>query len=222
MPSQTRVVWWEYAAWLDCAEKHNHKFILRTPADDTPSFQMETGTDMHEVLAGRLADVENFKAGNTKWLKEYHQRYKQEDIKLSPWDTETYPNPVDIGDSIFVAGRPDAITAEGGPLISPGLIRDTKYKNRRYGIAKDVLQLQWYCLLTGYRAAQLDIIIPPSWERSEWTFERLNFEFTEEQIGKLEEEIRKFVNYDGPIVRNPRSCEYCPYTRHCWDDLAIK
>ena len=156
-------------------------------------------------------------------LKKYHALYGKEDQEGTPWKTEVTLPAREIAPGILIAGRVDA-------RASNGLIRDTKRKGRRYGLAKDMLQLMWYCLCAGTDRGQLDLVYPPAWERTEWGMERLNYTFPGHQRLEL---IGQIIEFDKAVKRlqklgqgeigpkNHNSCYYCPYTKNCWGELIV-
>ena len=212
-----------YKMWLACPEQYRLRRLVGLPFElaDRVKEKVEEGEAIHQKLAKRLAAVDRFKPGNSKVLQLYHERYRKEDEEGGPWRVEeTWPS-VEIAPDLLIAGKIDAFS----PRL--GMVRDTKVKGRRGFLALDVTQLLWYCIVTGGNHAQLDLIYPPSWERSEWGFERLDYRFTAEQrlslcadICRFNEQVQQLVA-ENPTVRNPKSCDFCPYTKQCWDELVV-
>ena len=222
MTEPTTYFWSHFDTWVECPERYRTQHILKEPYDIDDNWAVKEGREIHSMLARRLGRLENFKAGNSLLLKKYHAMYARDDLSLGPWETEVTLPAREIAPGILIAGRVDA-------RASNGLIRDTKRKGRRYGLAKDMLQLMWYCLCAGTNRGQLDLVYPPAWERTEWGMERLNYTFQESDFAQLRADIVRFHDAVGhlssgivPAQRNHNSCHYCPFTKACWPNLIVK
>ena len=225
MTEPTTYYWSHFDTYIECPERYRTQYILKEPYDIDDNWAIKEGREIHSMLARRLGRLENFKPGNSLLLKKYHALYGKEDSELTPWQTEVTLPGREIAPGILIAGRVDA-------KASNGLIRDTKRKGRRYGLAKDMLQLMWYCLVAGTDRGQLDLVYPPAWERTEWGMERLNYTFKESDFMQLRADIIRFhdaverlgnlLGKIAPVQRNHNSCHYCPYTMNCWGELIVK
>jgi len=221
----TTYFWSHFDTWVECPERYRLRHILKEPYDIENNWAVKEGREIHSMLDKRLhklATNKGFKPGNSLLLKKYHALYGKEDKELTPWRTEVTLPSREIAPGILIAGRVDAIAPTG-------LIRDTKRKGRRYGLAKDMLQLMWYCLVAGTDRGQLDLVYPPAWERTEWGMERLNYTFQESDFEALRGDILRFHDSVGHISsgivlaqRNHGSCHYCPYTDRCWPNLVVR
>ncbi|KKM68496.1 hypothetical protein LCGC14_1460360 [marine sediment metagenome] len=217
--------WSHFDTWVECPERYRTQYILKEPYDIDDNWAVKEGREIHDMLARRLGRLENFKAGNSLLLKKYHAMYATEDRALGSWQTEIKLESVIVAPGILIAGRLDA----WAPTTK--LVRETKRKGRRYGLAKDMLQLMWYCLVAGTDHGQLDLVYPPAWERTEWGMERLNYTFSQGQFSQLVTDIATFHeevsrnSSTNPVVaalRNHNSCHYCPFTKACWGELIVK
>ncbi|KKK75439.1 hypothetical protein LCGC14_2873680 [marine sediment metagenome] len=227
MTEPTTYFWSHFDTWVECPERYRTQYILKEPYDIDDNWAVKEGREIHSMLANRLeklATNKGFKAGNSLLLKKYHALYGKEDSEMTPWRTEVTLPGREIAPGILIAGRVDAMAPNG-------LIRDTKRKGRRYGLAKDMLQLMWYCLCAGTNRGQLDLVYPPAWERTEWGMERLNYTFSKGDFSSLITDIATFHeevkrnSSTNPVVAAPRnhnSCHYCPYTNGCWPNLIVK
>ena len=223
MTSEPVIYYWShFDTWVECPKRYRTQYILKEPYDIDDNWAVKEGREIHSMLARRLGRLENFKAGNSLLLKKYHAMYGKEDSEMTPWRTEVTLPGREIAPGILIAGRVDAMAPNG-------LIRDTKRKGRRYGLAKDMLQLMWYCLCAGTDRGQLDLVYPPAWERTEWGMERLNYTFQESDFKALIADIEEFheqaellPHESDSAMRNHNSCHYCPYTAGCWPNLIVK
>ncbi len=220
MTEPTTYYWSHFDTYVECPERYRLKYILKEPYDIGDNYAIKEGQDIHRMLARRLKRLDHFKAGNSLLLKKYHEMYGKEDLSLGPCETEVTLPGREIAPGILIAGRVDAMAPNG-------LIRDTKRKGRRYGLAKDMLQLMWYCLCAGTDRGQLDLVYPPAWERTEWGMERLDYVFSQKDFDDLVTEVVDFhesrpLVTENSVQKNHNSCHYCPYTKNCWGELIVK
>lgn len=225
--------WSHYKQYLACPEQYRLHRVVGLPFEFVGiGDAVEEGENIHEALSKRLVNIGSYRPGNSKLMKQYHERYKIEDEAAGPWLVESTFPPVEIAPNLKIAAKIDAFSRDG-------LVRDTKRKGRRGYLAVDVTQLQWYCIVASVRHAQLDLIYSPGWERADWGLERLDYEFNEVQLEALKDDIMRFhrtaisMKADGVSnqsgqreswveQRNPNSCSYCSYTERCWPGLVVR
>ena len=83
-------------------------------------------------------------------------------------------------------------------------------------------QLLWNCWCAAVPNGELDLIYRPNFERPDWAFERLQFEFSERDFARLLIDVEAFLESrrmpSDLQPRNSRACDYCPHIKRCWDD----